>query len=69
MTLTTGLRTERTRTERRKLTTCMEWNKLHLQDCSQDKERNGSEWSKQENSVFLNHDIDNRKERNGPEKS
>jgi hypothetical protein len=40
-------------TDRRKLTTCMEWNKLHhLQECSQDKERNGAEQSKQENIVF-----------------
>jgi hypothetical protein len=31
----------------------MEWNKLHhLQECSQDKERNGAEQSKQENIVF-----------------
>ena len=56
-------------TDRRKLTTCMEWNKLHLQECSQDKERNGAERSKQENRVFLNHDIDDRKERNGAERN
>jgi len=29
-------------------------------------ERNGAERSKQENRVFLNLDIDDRKERNGP---
>jgi hypothetical protein len=44
MTLTTGKNgTDRNGTERWKVTTCMEWNKLHLQECSQDKERNGAE--------------------------
>jgi hypothetical protein len=53
LTLTTGKNgTDRNGTERWKVTTCMEWNKLHLQECSQDKERNGAEQSKQENIVF-----------------
>ena len=65
-------------TDRRKITTCMEWNKLHLQECSQDKERNGADRNGENLQLVWNgincisknvHRIKNGTERNEMEKT